>query len=66
MVTLDLMYLNIYGIDLCDDNAGKVCSEVRLRCTWKSLVLTYLSKIHVRIGVKLNTDVHGYQWYSFN
>ena len=55
------MFMNITGIDLFDQNAGMACTEVRHRCSWLSLVLIYLIKIHVRWTNKLESDVHGYQ-----
>ena len=33
------MYKDITGIDLLDQNVIMVCAEVRLRCSWISLVL---------------------------
>ena len=38
----------ITGIDLFDQNAGKVGKQVRVRCTWISVVLIYLIKMQVR------------------
>ena len=36
------MYMDITSIDLFDPNVGIACTEVRLRCSWMSLVLIYL------------------------
>ena len=50
-------------IDLFDQNAGKVGKQVRVRCTWISLVLVYLIKMQVRWTNKLESDAHGYHRY---
>ena len=39
--------MGVAGVDLFDQNASKVCSYVRLRCIWISLVLIYLIKMWV-------------------
>ena len=39
------MFMDITGIDLFDQNVGMTCAEVRLRCSWISLVMIYLSKM---------------------
>ena len=39
------MFMTIIGIDLFDQNAGKVGKEVRVRCTWISQILIHLIKI---------------------
>ena len=39
--------MDITGIDLFDQNAGKVGKQVRVRCTWISQVLIYLIKMWV-------------------
>ena len=40
----------ITGIDLFDQNICMVCAEVRVTCSWLSLVLIYLIKMEVRWG----------------
>ena len=35
------MFMDIIGIDLFDQNVGVACSEIRLRCSWNSLVLIF-------------------------
>ena len=55
--------MGITGIDLFDQNVGMACTEVRLRCSWLSLVLIYLIKMQVRLANKLDSDIHEYQWY---
>ena len=35
------MFMTIIGIDSFDQNMGMACADVRLRCSWKSLVLIY-------------------------
>ena len=57
------MFMGITGIDLFDQNVGMACTEVRHRCSWLSLVLIYLTKMHVRWANKLDSDIHEYQWY---
>ena len=57
------MFMGITSIDLFDQNSGKVGSEVRLRCTWTSLVLMYLIKIQVRYVARLNSDVDSSHLY---
>ena len=37
--------MDITGIDLFDQNAGKVGNQVRVRCTWISQVLIHLIKM---------------------
>ena len=37
--------MEITGIDLFDYIVNMVCTEVRLRCSWISVVLIYLIKI---------------------
>ena len=39
------MFMDITGIDLFDQNVGMTYANVRLRCTWISLVLIYLIKM---------------------
>ena len=39
------MFRDITDNDLFDQNVGMTCAEVRLRCSWISLVLIYLIKI---------------------
>ena len=39
--------MDITRIDLFDQNVGMACPEVRLRCSWISLVLIYLIKMWV-------------------
>ena len=41
----DIVYMNISGTDLFDQNAGMKCANVRLRCSSISLVLIYLIKM---------------------
>ena len=55
--------MNISGIDLFDQNVGMACAEVRVTCSCVSPVLIYLIKMWVWHVLKLDTDVHGYQWY---
>ena len=55
--------MDITGIDLFDQNVGMACTEVRLRCSWISLVLIYLITMWVWHVLKLDTDVHGYHRY---
>ena len=55
--------MGITSIDLFDQNVGMACTEVRHRCSWLSLVLIYLIKMHVRWANKLDSDIHEYQWY---
>ena len=38
---------DVHGIDLFDPNVGMTCANIRLRCSWKSLVLIYLIKMRV-------------------
>ena len=33
------MYMDITHIDLFDQNVGMTCNNIRLKCSWKSLVL---------------------------
>ena len=54
------MLMDISDIDLFDQNTGKTCGYVRLRCSWIVVVLIYLIKIQVRHVVMLDSDVHGY------
>ena len=37
--------MDITGIDLFDQNVGMACAKIRLKCSWKSLVLIYFIKI---------------------
>ena len=57
------MFMAITGIDLFDQNVCMVCAEVRVTCSWLSLVLIYLIKMQVRWAIKLESDVHGYHRY---
>ena len=57
------MFMAITGIDLFDQNVFTECTEVRHKCSWLSLVLIYLIKMHVRWANKLDSDIHEYQWY---
>ena len=57
------MFMGITDIDLFDQDVGMACTEVRHRCSWLSLVLIYLIKMHVRCTNKLDSDIHKYQWY---
>ena len=50
------MFMEITGIDLFDQNVGMACANVRLRCSWISLVLIYLIKMWVMTQV--SSDVH--------
>ena len=56
------MFMDITGIDLFDQNVDLACAEVRLRCSWISLVLIYLIKMWILHVLRLDTDVHGYHW----
>ena len=53
------MFIDISGIDLFDQNVGKTCGQVRLRCSWIVVVLIYLIKMQIRHVVKLDSNVHG-------
>ena len=57
------MFMNITGNDLLDQNVGMAYVNVRLKCLWISLVLIYLIKMWIWHVLRLDTDVHGYQWY---
>ena len=57
------MFMDITGIDLFDQNVDVACPEIRLRCSWISLVLIYLIKVWGWHMVKLDSDVYGYYWY---
>ena len=57
------MFMEITGIDLFDLNVGMKCANVRLRCSWKPLVLIYLIKMWVWHVPKLDSDVHAYYLY---
>ena len=57
------MFMNISGIDLLDQHVGVAYANIKLRCSWISLVLIYLIKMQVRNVQKLDSDVHEYQWY---
>ena len=57
------MFIDITGINLFDQNVGMACAEVRVTCSWLSLVLIYLIKMVVRWANKLESDAHGYNWY---
>ena len=60
---LDIVYMNISGTDLFDQNAGMKCANVRLRCSSISLVLIYFIKMCLWHVLKLESHVHGYHWY---
>ena len=60
------MYIHITGTDLFDQNAGKVGSEVRLRCLWVSLVLIYLSNMLLRCVTEMYMAVIGIDLFSQN
>ena len=55
--------MDITGIDSFDQNVGMKCANVRVTCSWLSLVLIYLIKMQVRWENKLESDIHEYQWY---
>ena len=55
--------MDITDIDLFDQIMGMVCTKVRLRCSWISLVLMYLIKMQVWHVPKLDSNAHGYHWY---
>ena len=38
------MFMDITGIDLFDQNVGVACPEIRLRCSWISLILIYFDQ----------------------
>ena len=57
------MFMDITGIVLFDQNVCMVCSEVRVTCSWLSLVLICLIKMQVRWANKLESDIHGYHRY---
>ena len=46
--SLTQMYMDITGIDLFNQNVGMECAKIRLRCSWNSLVLIYLSEMRLR------------------
>ena len=52
------MFMEITGIDLFDLNVGMTCANVRLRCSWKSLVLIYLITMWVWHVSMLDSDVY--------
>ena len=52
--------MDITGIDLFYQHLSVTCPEVRLRCSWISLVLIYLIKMAVWHVLRLGSDVHGY------
>ena len=49
---------NITGIDLFDQIRDMACVEIRLRCSWKSLVLIYLITMWVWHVPMLGSDVY--------
>ena len=51
------MFINITGMDLFDQNVGMACVEIRLRCSWKLLVLIYLILMWVWHVPMLGSDV---------
>ena len=57
------MFMNITGNDLLDQNVGMAYANVRLKCLLISLVLIYLIKMWIWHVLRLDTDVHRYQWY---
>ena len=52
------MFMDINSIDLFDLNVGMTCANVRLRCSWKSLVLIYLIKMWVWHVSMLDSEVY--------
>ena len=50
--------MDITDIDLFDQIVGMVCTKVRLRCSWISVVLIYLIKMWVWHVPKLDSDAH--------
>ena len=50
-------------LDLFDQCVGMVCAAVRLRCSLISLVMICLINLWVWYVLKLDLDVHGYDWY---
>ena len=57
------MFMEIPGIDLFEQNVGMAYANVRHRCLWISLVLTYWIKRWIWHVLRLDTDVHGCHWY---
>ena len=53
------MFMNISGIDLLDQHVGMAYANVKLRCSWISLVLIYLINMWVWNVPKLDSDDHG-------
>ena len=53
------MFMDMIGIDLFDQNVGMACANVRLQCSWQSLVLIYLIEMWVGHAPMLDSDVHG-------
>ena len=63
------MFMDITGIDLFDQNVCMVCAEVRVTCSWLSLVLIYLIKMQVRWANKLSQihmDITGIDLFDQN
>ena len=52
--------MDIIDIDLFDQNVGMTCVDIRLICSWISLVLIYLIKMWVWHVLRLGSDVPGY------
>ena len=57
------MFMDIIGIDLFDQNVGVACPEIRLRCSWTSLILIYLIKMLAWHMLRLDSDVYRNHWY---
>ena len=52
------MFMNITGIDLFDPNVGMTFANVRLRCSWISIVLIY--------SIKMFMDITGIDFFDQN
>ena len=57
------MLMDSTSIGIFDQNMGIGSTQVRLRCSWISLLLIYLIKMWVWHMPKLDLDVHRYDWY---
>ena len=55
--------MNITGIDLFDHNVGMACPNVRLRCSFISLLLIHLITMWVWHVPMLDLDVYSYHCY---
>ena len=63
------MFMDTTGIDLFDQNICMICAEVRVTCSWLSLVLIYLIKMQVWWANKLSQihmDITGIDLFDQN